>query len=188
MPISALFALLQLRIEPGDVRFAVLAVVLGLLLVAADDIAIALDLHLLDEELRFSRLALDQEGHERIVVFEHDFAHEGVGALARAQDVFQLALFQPGDGGGRDHPAVGDDADPAAEAKFLRLGSLAAVIFRRDKTLAVGIEERFLRVETETIGGIERPINSIGVELGGGYPRNKDVPVVGGAIRDGIEV
>ena len=37
----------------------------------------------------------------------------GVGALARAQDVLQLALLEPGDGCGRDHAAVGDDADPA---------------------------------------------------------------------------
>ena len=108
-----LVALSQLGVERGDDRFAVLAVVLGLRLVAADDIADAFDLHLLDEQRRFSRLALDEKGHERIVVLEHDPTDDGVGALARAEDVFQLALFQPGDGRRRYHAAVGDDADPA---------------------------------------------------------------------------
>ena len=73
-----LVALLQLRIERGDDRFTVLAVVLGFRFVAADDIANAFGLHLLDEQLRLSRLALDEEGHERIVVLEHDLAHDGV--------------------------------------------------------------------------------------------------------------
>src|SRR6202035_2112034 len=87
-----------LGVERGDDRFAVLAVVLGLLFVAADDIANAFGLHLLDEQLRLSRLALDQEGHERIVVLEDELAHDGVGALARAEDVVQLALLEPSDG------------------------------------------------------------------------------------------
>ena len=60
-----LVALLQLRIERGDDRLAVLAVVLGLRLVAADDVARALDLHLLDEQLRLARLALDRGAARR---------------------------------------------------------------------------------------------------------------------------
>ena len=132
-----LVALLQLRIERGDDGFALLAVVLGLLLVAADDIANAFDLHLLDEELGLSRLALDQERRERIVVFEHDFAHDGVGALARAEDVLELALLEPGDGRGRDHAAVGDDADPAD-----------------GKALPQAVDDR---QEPRHVGGIARP-------------------------------
>src|SRR6516225_5487390 len=81
-----LVALLQLGVERDHDRLALLAVVLGLLLVAADDVTDALDLDLLDEELRLSRLALDDEGDERIVVLEHDLAHDRLGALARAQN------------------------------------------------------------------------------------------------------
>ena len=131
-----LVAAFQLRIERGDDRFAVLAVVLGLLLVAADDIAFAFDFHLLDKELRLSRFALDEED-ERIVVVEHDLAHDGVGALARAKDVFELALFEPGDGFGRDHAAVGDDADPADR-----------------KALSQAVDDRQQR---RHVGGIARP-------------------------------
>ena len=48
-------------------------------------------------------------GNELIVVLEHDFAHEDVGARsARAEDVFELALIEPSDGRGRDRAAVGD--------------------------------------------------------------------------------
>src|SRR6202022_1783194 len=97
----------------SDDRFTGLAVVLGLFLVAADDIANAFGLHLLDEQLRLSRLALDEEGHQRIVVLEAELAHDALGALARAEDVLQLALLEPGDGCGRDHAAVCDDASPA---------------------------------------------------------------------------
>jgi hypothetical protein len=42
LPISGLVAHLQLGVEPGHDRLALLAVVLGLLLVAADDVADAL--------------------------------------------------------------------------------------------------------------------------------------------------
>jgi len=50
---------------------------------------------------------------ERIVVLEHDLAHDRVGTLARAQDIFEPAILEPGDGRGGNHAAVGDDADPA---------------------------------------------------------------------------
>ena len=47
------------------------------------------------------------------VVGQHHLAHQPVGALARAEDVLEAALLEARDGGGRDHAAVGDDADPA---------------------------------------------------------------------------
>ena len=58
---------------------------------AADDIALARDRHLFDEELRLSSLALDQERDEGIVVGKHDLAHDCVGALARTENIFELA-------------------------------------------------------------------------------------------------
>src|SRR5271169_5788667 len=110
---SALSPFLNWASSAATIAFTVLAVVLGFRFVAADDIANAFDLHLLDEQLRLSRLALDEKGHERIVVLEHDLARDRLGALARAEDVLQLAFLEPGDGCGRDHAAVGDDADSA---------------------------------------------------------------------------
>ena len=83
-----LVALLQLRIERGDDRFTVLAVVLGFRFVAADDIANAFGLHRLMNSCGFSRLALDEEGHERIVVLEHDLAHDGVFERSRCQRIY----------------------------------------------------------------------------------------------------
>src|ERR1700730_1591085 len=65
-----LVALLQLGVERGDDRFAILAILLGLRLVAADDIALALDRDLLDKELRLARLAFDEQRDEGIIVFE----------------------------------------------------------------------------------------------------------------------
>src|SRR5271166_5552882 len=72
-----------------------------------------------------------------IVVFEHDFADDGVGALARTEDILQLALFEPGDGCGRDHAAVGDDADPADR-----------------KALPQAVDDREKR---RHVGGVARP-------------------------------
>ena len=54
-------AFLQLRVERGDDRLAILAVLFSLCFIAADDITLAFDLHLLDEELRLARLALDEQ-------------------------------------------------------------------------------------------------------------------------------
>ena len=124
-------------VERGDDRLALLAVVFGLRLVAADDVTGAFDLDLLDEELGLSRLALDEQRNERIVVVEHDLAHDGVGALARAEDIFELALLEPGDGGRRDHAAIGHDADPAD-----------------GKALPQAVDHR---QERRHVGGIARP-------------------------------
>ena len=41
-----------------------------------------------------------------------NLAHLFGAALAYPEDVVQSALFQSGDGGGTDHAAIGDDADP----------------------------------------------------------------------------
>jgi len=41
-----------------------------------------------------------------------------VGALACAEDVLELALFERGGGGGADHAAIGDDADAANGESF----------------------------------------------------------------------
>ncbi len=46
------------------------------------------------------------EGNERIGVLEHDLAHDPLGALARAEGIFELALFEPGDDCSQDHAAV----------------------------------------------------------------------------------
>ncbi len=80
-------------------------------LVAAEDVALALDLDLFDEELRLASLALDEQRNERRVVFEHELAHDGVGAFARAKDVFEPAGLQPLDRRRRDRAAGRDDAD-----------------------------------------------------------------------------
>ncbi len=75
----------------------------------------------------------------------------------------------------------------ASEVLPFRAGGLAAVIPRRDKTLAVGIEERFFRIEAETFGGIEGPINSISIELAWDNAGDECVPIKVGAIGDRIE-
>ena len=106
-----------MRIEGGDDRFTVLAVFLGLRLVSADDVALALDLHLFGKQLRLAPLPLDQERHEWAFVGEHDLPHQRVATLAGAENVVELALFEPGDRLGRDHTPVGHDTDAAnAEA------------------------------------------------------------------------
>ncbi len=46
------------------------------------------------------------EGNERIGVLEHDLAHDPLGVLARAEGIFELALFEPGDDCSQDHAAV----------------------------------------------------------------------------------
>src|ERR1019366_9978952 len=107
-----------LRVERGDDRLAILAVLLGLRLVAADDIALAFDLHLLDEELRLARFAFDEQRRERVLVFEDDLSHDRVGALPRPENIFKLARFEPLDRRRRDHAAIGDDAD-ASNGKAL---------------------------------------------------------------------
>ena len=113
-----LVAALELLVQRGDDRLPVGGVLGRLGLVAADDVAPPLDLDLLGEQLGLLAIgALDAERRERLLVGQHDGAHQRVGALARAEHVFQPALLRGGDGRRRDHAAVGHDADPAdAEA------------------------------------------------------------------------
>src|SRR6201997_204278 len=113
-----LVAFLQLRVERGDDRLAILAVFLGLRLVAADDIVLAFDHDLLDEELRLARLAFDGKRRERFLVFEDDLSHNRIGALPRAENIFELARFESLDRRRRDHAAIGDDTD-APDGKAL---------------------------------------------------------------------
>jgi hypothetical protein len=90
-----LVALFKLARKAGEDRLTVGAVFLGLRLVAAHDVAASLYLDLFDEQLRLAGLALDEERHERVVIVEHDLTRDGVGALARAENVFELAPPNP---------------------------------------------------------------------------------------------
>ena len=54
----------------------------------------------------------DGQRHCDAVVVEHLAAHLGGRALAHAENVIHPLGFQRGDGGGRDHAAIGDDAGP----------------------------------------------------------------------------
>src|SRR3954469_2536314 len=94
-----LVAPLQLLIQGLDNGPAVGGVLLGFGLVAADNVAPALDLNLLDEELGLLTTgAWDAQGRERLLVREHHGAHPAVRALARAQHVFEATLLESGDG------------------------------------------------------------------------------------------
>ena len=57
-------------------------------------------------------LALDLHFFGEALVGEHNPPHQPIAAFAGAENVFELALFEPGDGLGRDHAAVGHDAHP----------------------------------------------------------------------------
>ena len=81
----------------------------------------ASDLDLLDEELRLSRLRSTSSGMKGSSFSSTSLRTTALGALARAENVFELALLEPGDRCGRDHAAVGDDADPA-DVKSARAG------------------------------------------------------------------
>jgi len=112
--------------------------------------------------LRLAGLALDEQGDERIVVGEHDPARDRVGALAGAENVFELALFEAGDRIGRDHAAIGDPADAAdmearAQAVDHRrrrrdVGGIAGPHFRADRpSVAVNDEAEDHLVEVGPI-------------------------------------
>ena len=100
-----------MRVERSDDRLAILAVPFSFCFIAADDITLAFDLHLLDEELRLARFALNEQRREKVLVFEDDLSHNRVGALPRAENIFKLARFEPLNRRRRDHAAIGDDAD-----------------------------------------------------------------------------
>ena len=113
MPISALSPRASCFVKSFDDRLALAAVALGLDLVAAQDVARCTDPHFLDEELGLAPRALDEQRRQGLLVLEHQAADDGAAALAGAENVFELALLQRRDRGGRDHATVGDDADPA---------------------------------------------------------------------------
>ena len=68
------------------------AVLLGLRLVAADDVADPVDDDLLGEELRLALAALDEERREGLRIVENP-AHACVGALAHTQHIFQTLFL-----------------------------------------------------------------------------------------------
>ena len=108
-----LVAPLQLLVEGVDDGAAVGGVLAGLGLVAAHDVAPALGLDFLDEELGLRAPGpLDTERREGPGIREHHGAHQAVRALAGAEDVFQPTLLESGDGWGRDHAAIGHHTDP----------------------------------------------------------------------------
>ncbi len=85
----------------------------GLVVVDADDVARAADLHRLGAVLPRLAALVQRQRHEGRLVGQHELAHPLVRALAHPEDVLELARFQAGDGLGADHPPVGHDADPA---------------------------------------------------------------------------
>jgi hypothetical protein len=99
--------------EPGDDRLPLIALAFGFGFVAAEDVARRAELDLFDEELGLAPHPLNKQWRQRRFVLEHEPADHGAAALASAENVFQLALLQRRNCGGRDHAAVGDDADPA---------------------------------------------------------------------------
>jgi hypothetical protein len=77
----------------------------------ADNIAIAFDLNVLDEELRLSCFSLDEEGTKRSSLSSTIL--RTMASERALKDVFNACALRAGDGDGRDPVAVGDDADRA---------------------------------------------------------------------------
>ena len=86
---------------------------LGLLMVAAQDVASSAHGHCLGLVVDLVAALGDGQRHARRGVGEHDIAHHLVGALAGAEQIQQLALLERRHRLGADHAAVGDHADPA---------------------------------------------------------------------------
>src|SRR5450830_723825 len=105
-----LVALLQLPFEGCENRGAVGGVLLGLLVIAADDVAPPGERHCLRLVVDALATSGDGEGHEGARIVEYQFAHKLVGALAHAENVKKSPRFEFRDGLGADHAAVGDDA------------------------------------------------------------------------------
>jgi hypothetical protein len=110
----------QLLLEAGNEISARRGVLFGFLLVAADDIAPPSDRRLADRQFGFAFLARDDQRYGEAVILDDFGAYLAAGALADAEDVFDLLGFEGGDGVGADHAAIGDDAgsvDPEALAQ-----------------------------------------------------------------------
>ena len=129
---QSLIATLQPILQGGDNGFAVLPVFFRLDFVAADDVTLAINLDVLDEELRLAFRPLDKKRCEGGAVIEHDRSHQRVRPLARAKDIIKLALSQPLNGLSRDHAAIGDHAN-AADSE-----ALAETVNHRQQRLHIG--------------------------------------------------
>src|SRR5450830_1203896 len=108
---ECLVTLLQLPFEGGENRGAVGGVFLGLLVIAADDVAPPGERHCLRLVIDAAVALGDGEGRERRRIVEHQFAHQLVGSLAHTENVEDPPRFELRDSLGTDHAAVGDDAD-----------------------------------------------------------------------------
>ena len=105
-----LVALGELPLQRGEDRGAVGGVLPRLLMVAADDVALAAQRHRLGLVVGLLAVLRHRERHERGGIAEHQFAHHLVGALAHPEDVQEAARLQLGHSLGADHAAVGDHA------------------------------------------------------------------------------
>src|ERR1700733_14701060 len=94
-----LVAFLQLRIERSDNRLAIPTVLFGLRFVAADDVTLAFDLDLFDEELGLADLALHQQRVGASEGCDDGLANGAVDALVLDDlDVGRRSSGMPGRG------------------------------------------------------------------------------------------
>src|SRR5271157_3440346 len=84
---QGLVALGELALQCGHDRSAIGGILRRLLVVAADDVAPARQLHRLRLVLDLLAAFLHQQRYERRRIIEHQLAHQLVGALAYPQDV-----------------------------------------------------------------------------------------------------
>jgi hypothetical protein len=107
----------ELGAQPVEDGLALLGIAPRLGAIATDDVASIADFDLLGLEFgELARSPRDDQRDKRCVIINDGAAHFGTAALAHAEDVFELAFLQCGNGLGADHAAVGDDAN-AADAK-----------------------------------------------------------------------
>ena len=112
-----LVSLGELGAEPAEDGLALLGVAACLGKIAADDVPSRADLDLLGFELGvLTRSPRHNQRDKGRLIINDGAAHLGTAALAHAEDVFELAVLQGGNGLGADHAAVGNNAD-AADAK-----------------------------------------------------------------------
>src|SRR5919202_192290 len=107
-----LVAALELPLEALENGRALGGVLRGLLVIAADDVACAVELDRLGFVIDGPAALLDGERHKGLWIREHEVAHQLVRALTAAEDVEEIARLQRRDGLAADHAAIGDDAEP----------------------------------------------------------------------------
>jgi hypothetical protein len=95
--------------EAGVADLARGSVPFGLLMVAAEDVASAAHGHRLGLVVDLVTALGDGQRHARRGVGEDDLTDHLVGALARAEQIQQVALLQRSGGRGADHPVLGLD-------------------------------------------------------------------------------